>query len=146
MEKDSFYNNYNHIFMIVLFFIGIILTSVSWTIDSKLQDTECKSTSLKTSNKLVLTIGITLIVSSISFFTCTSYTDASFSSQSLTVYISSMLVLGIILIALGSIISAESVNECVNSGNASNIWGLGLFIILLCGGYFYLKFKNIKKI
>jgi hypothetical protein len=146
MANYDFYNNYNHIFMIVLFFIGIILTTVSWDIDSKLQETECKSQSLKTSNKLVLTIGITLIVSSISFFTCTSYTDAKFEERSLSVYIISMTILGIVLIALGSIISSESNESCANKGNPSNIWGIGLFIVLLSLGYFYLKFKNIKKL
>ena len=146
MANYSFYNNYNHIFMIVLFFIGIILTTVSWSIDSKIQDKPCKSESLKTANKLVLTIGITLIVSSISFFTCTSYTDIKFEERSLSIYVISMTILGIVLIALGSIISSESVNECSNSGNPSNIWGSGLFIVFLSLGYFYLKFKNIKKI
>lgn len=146
MAKDSFYNNYNHIFMIVLFFIGIILTTVSWSIDSKLQETECKSQSLKTSNKLVLTIGVALIVSSISFFTCTSYTDAKFEEYSLTAYVISMLVLGVILISLGSIIGSESTGACANTGNPSNIWGIGLFIVLLSLGYFYLKFKNVKKL
>ena len=146
MTNNNFYNNYNHIFMIVLFFIGIILTTVSWSIDNKLQDKDCKSASLKSSNKLVLTIGITLIVSSISFFTCTSYTDAKFKDSSLTAYVIIMTVLGIVLIALGSIISSESVDNCANTGNASNIWGIGLFIVLLSLGYFYLKFKNIKKI
>jgi hypothetical protein len=57
-----------------------------------------------------------------------------------------MLSLGVILIILGSIISADSNQNCQNKGNPSNIWGIGLFIVLLSIGYFYLKFKNIKKV
>ena len=54
--------NYNHLFMIIIFFIGVVLFSISWNIDEKLQDTTCTNKPLKTSNKLVLCIGTILIV------------------------------------------------------------------------------------
>ena len=78
MVKQDESINYNHLFMIIIFFIGIVLFSVAWNIDEKLQNTQCTSTSLKTSNKLVLCIGTILIVFSLSFFSCSVYCDKTF--------------------------------------------------------------------
>ena len=70
--------NYNYVFMISILIIGIILFSVSWDIDNILQKSNCKSSSLKTSNKIVLCISVALIVSSLSFFKCSSQKNTPF--------------------------------------------------------------------
>lgn len=136
-------NNYTKIFMFALFIIGFILTYVSWDIDSKIQNLDCKSSSLKTSNKIVLCIGIILITSTLSFYACSESCDKTIIGFRYTYYISIMLLLGIALIILGAIISTESAKEnCENAGNPSFIWGLGIIILLSCSFYFFNKYKN----
>ena len=129
--------------MISILLIGLILFSVSWDIDNILQKSNCKSSSLKTCNKIVLCISVSLIVSSICFFQCSSQKNKPFNIENLNLYIMSMFLFGIILIILGSIISAQSVNECVNLYNTTTVWGLGVFIILFSGGI--LAYKNYSK-
>ena len=86
--------NYNHLFMIIIFFIGVVLFSISWNIDEKLQDTTCTNKPLKTSNKLVLCIGTILIVFSLSFFGCSVYCDKTFDSgPSLLIHVASIFIL-----------------------------------------------------
>lgn len=146
MVKQDESINYNHLFMIIIFFIGIVLFSVAWNIDEKLQNTQCTSTSLKTSNKLVLCIGTILIVFSLSFFSCSVYCDKTFDTgPSLLIHIASIFVLGILLVIMGSIISTNSINTCVNSGSPTTIWGLGIILVLISLTYFFMKFKNTKK-
>ena len=135
--------NFNNIFIGVMLILGIILFYTSWEIDSKLQEKRnCVSTSLKTSNKIVLCIWLTLIVTSLSFFTCSKVTDSNF-NFSLEVYIGLVTILGLILVVLGSIISGSARDACEVSGT-SIIWILGL-LITACGiFYFNKKFEIIK--
>ena len=126
--------NYNYIFTMLILMIGVILFFVSWDIDNKLQNTDCKSTSLKTCNKIVLCVSVALIVSSLSFFKTASKLSVSSGSNKINLYTIFMFLFGIILIVLGSIISTQSVGLCVNSSNISSIWGLGAFIVLFSGG------------
>lgn len=126
--------NYNYIFMMLILIIGLILFFVSWDIDNKLQNSDCKSTSLKTCNKIVLCISVALIVSSISFFRCSTKVNISSGSGKINLYTLFMFLFGVVLIVLGSIISTQSVGVCVNSYNITSIWGLGAFIVLFSGG------------
>lgn len=135
--------NYNHIFMIVMLFMGILLFYNSWNIDSTLQDKDCKSVQLKTANKVVLCIGLTLIVSSISFFTCTSLSGSKPQEFNFIYYVIALSILGILLIVLGSVMIAgsEEIN-CQNYGNPSMVLVLGIIIALACGGYFYYAYRR----
>ena len=133
------------IFMIIIFIIGIILTVVSWDIDAKIQKLNCQSSSLKTSNKIVLCIGVTFIVSSLSFYVCSTKCGSVIRGFNYMFYILTMLLLGIALIVLGSIISSESSKpECQNSGNPSTIWGLGVIITLLCLAFLFIRYRDNK--
>ena len=135
--------NYNHIFMTILLFIGLILIGISWNIDSNLSTTNCKSYSLKTANKFVMIIGVMFFTSSICFFGCTSKCSTVIKEFNFMIYVLSMFVLGVILIILGSIISAQSnsVAEC-STADATSIWVLGLLIVLTCVGYTGYKYKK----
>ena len=137
--------NYNHFFMFFILFIGIILTYISWDIDNKLQqNSECASANLKNSNKLVLVIGVTFVVSALSFFTCSTNCSNVITAFNFIYYIIALFVLAILLIVLGSIISAESTKSgCSGANSASSIWILGLIIMIICLTYFYYKYKNI---
>ena len=138
--------NYNHAFMIFVFFIGIILFSISWNVDEKLQNTTCTSKPLKTCNKLVLCIGTILMAFSLSFFGCSAYCDKTFDSgPSLLIHVASLFVLGILLTVLGGIINANSIDDCSNSAPSSSIWLLGVLLTIMSVVYFYMKFKNVKR-
>ena len=131
--------------MIIIFFIGVVLFSISWNIDEKLQDTTCTNKPLKTSNKLVLCIGTILIVFSLSFFGCSVYCDKTFDSgPSLLIHVASVFILGILLTILGGIIKSNSIDNCSNSGASSTIWIFGVLLIIISIIYFYMKFKNTK--
>ena len=134
---------YNHVFMGVVFTIGAVLTTVSWDIEAKLENTPCNSSSLKTANKLALVIGIIFITSSLSFFGCSYNCQSVMTGYNLGTYLISLFLLGIMLIVLGSIISASSVDACMNTGSPASIWGMGLLIVLTCLLYFYLKYKSM---
>ena len=136
---------YNHIFMGIIFIIGAILTTVTWDIESKLEDKNCNSTSLKTANKLALIIGVILITSSLSFFGCSYRCENVMSGFNFISYILSLTVLGIALIIIGTTISATSIDNCSNSGSPASIWGLGVIIVMSCIIYFYLRHKNTIK-
>jgi hypothetical protein len=77
----------------VIFVIGLIVTTTSWDIDSKLQDKNCTSSSLKTANKLALIIGVIFISSSLSFFGCSYKCQSVMSGLNITVYLTSLLIL-----------------------------------------------------
>ena len=134
---------HNHIFMGLIFVIGLIITTTSWDIDSKLQDKNCTSSSLKTANKLALIIGVIFITSSLSFFGCSYKCQSVMSGLNITVSLTSLLILGIILIVLGSIISSASTGACVNDGSPISIWGLGLLIVLSCLYYFFSTYRHM---
>jgi len=137
--------NYNQLFMIFVFIIGIVLFSISWNVDEKLQNTTCTSKPLKTSNKLVLCIGTILISFSLSFFGCSTYCDKTFESQSSLIHVASVFILGILLTVLGGIINTNSIDDCSNSASSSTIWILGVLLTIISVLYFYMKFKNVKR-
>ena len=124
---------YNQIFMGIIFTIGLVLTTVAWDIESKLEKKNCLSSSLKTSTKLCLMIGVIFITSSISFFGCSYKCGSVMGGYSIGVYIITLFVLGIILIVLGSLISASSSTEnCESNSSYSSIWAIGVFMVLTC--------------
>jgi magnesium-transporting ATPase (P-type) len=145
MTKDIKFNfSFNHFFMMVIFIIGFILFHTSWNIDTQLQEkTSCDSKILKTHNKIVLCLGLTLIISSLSFFTCSTYSDKTFSDLSLEIYVGSIAVLGLFLIYFGIQISSSATGGCSVTGG-STVWLLGLFILFSSIYYFYRKLKINK--
>lgn len=145
MTKDIKFNfTFNNFFMIVIFIIGFILFHTSWNIDAQLQEkNSCDSKTLKTHNKIVLCLGLTLIVSSLSFFTCSSYSDKTFSDLSLEIYVGGITFLGILLIYFGLKISGNATGDCAVTGG-STIWLLGLFILFAGLYYFNRKLQVIK--
>lgn len=135
---------YTQVFMITLFIIGIILTIVSWNIDSNLENKVCKSKTLKTLNKIVLCIGIIFIVSSIWFYLCSRKCKNSIHGLHYILYIYAMLILGFVLIILGAIITSESNKyiECNNKKDPPVIWILGTVITITSLVSIYNTYKN----
>jgi len=119
----------------VLFLIlGVITYYISWNIDSSIAETQCKSSSLKTANKLLLTISVILIsISSLSLLGCD-----QLSTKNKIIYSSVLIVLGILLITLGSIIVSNSGSDssCSSAHGKGAEWVIVAGIVLLIGsGY-----------
>ena len=135
--------DYNHVFMTVLLFVGLILITISWNIDNNLETTNCKSTQLKTTNKLVMIIGTAFFVSALSFFGCSQRCGNVLMGCNVGVYVLFMTLLGITLIILGAIISSQSSMPGCSMADATSIWVLGIVIVLVCLFYFGNKYKHI---
>ncbi len=146
-------NEMNLISMIFVFFmmiIGGVLTYLSWKTDEKIETTTygCKSSLLKTANKIILCLGIAIATASIAFFACNYSCGNKIAGFNYKYYIIMLLILGITLITLASIIINEEKREdChVKSGNAGIILGLGIFIVLACIGYYAYEMNLISYI
>lgn len=132
------------IFYALCLILGIITYYISWNIDSSIQETTCKSSSLKTSNKLLLTVSVMLItISSLSLIGCD---QLSISNK--IVYSSIIIIFGILLITLGSMIIAGSkTNGCTNAQSQGTTWIIiiGLLIVFGSGYDLYSDIKTPVK-
>lgn len=143
-------NSQNASFMILIFLIGILITIASWGVDNQLKDKACTSTKLKNSNQTVRVIGLTFIVSAVSYFICVfrcncddepSAIEAEEGKVKLALYgyLLFLFVSGIILIVSGSIIENEAKGECKDAEKHSYIiWRTGLALAIgsfLIGGF-----------
>jgi len=139
-------NKANAAFMVFIGFLGFILTYASWSIGNKLNEKACTSSNLKNSNHAVGILGMTGIVSCISYFICVMRCGCDEVSVSQNTglaiygYISFILVIGITIIVLGSIIDVESKGQCKEASKYSGIiWGIGVALVLFSAGFFGFK-------
>jgi hypothetical protein len=101
------YKNPSNLFAMAVLVIGITNLIVSWNLDNDIRKFEatncnaCKSEELKTSNKILLCLSIFMITSSLYFLV------AGCSKWFFDYYLTGMIVIGIILVVLGSIISQK---------------------------------------
>lgn len=135
------------IFMFMIFVIGIVLTYSSWNIDSNLESKTCTDVSLKRSNKGVFVIGISFIVSALSFAICEHSKGSSGGGfePGMGVYSIFLLLLGIVLVVLGSIISSKSKGACKDAKSYSKtIWLMGVLMVLMSGSYIGMQIYGAK--
>ena len=129
----------NKLFMTFLLLLGVILTSLSGDVSSKLSAKKCVSSKLKSANQVVMVTGITLIVSSISFFVCLSKCGCSSRNDNPAIlgYLVFSILLSILLTVLGSIIKSESKGECSSADkSAAGILYTGVTMLVILSGYF----------
>jgi hypothetical protein len=131
-------------FMFIIFVTGLFLTVHSLKIESSLDKANCKDVNLKRSNRAVMMIGITFIVSSISFTVCVNKCECGPGGYSMNFYLISSLILGIILIVLGSIMIDGSKNKNCSpaKGSSKIILFVGLLIFASTTGYLYFENKD----
>ena len=134
--------NYNHVFMTFIFFIGLILTVFSWRVDTDATLNKCNSEELRLLNKITLSIGISFITSSASFFIC-SYSCNYSNSQgySLYVYMLAMFLLGVGIIVT-SALTLTTANCPAISSDVNIILGLGILITSISLFYFIISVKK----
>ena len=143
-------NKGNTVFMLFIGFLGVLLTYASWSISAKLNEKTCTSSNLKNSNQAVNLLGLSGIISCVSYFICVSRSvcdkDTEDKSSGLAIYgyLSFVLVIGIMIIVLGSIIEVESKKECKGVSKYSGIiWGTGVGLVLFSLSFF--GFNGYKK-
>lgn len=125
----------SNIFMGLIIIVGIVTFFISWNTDKDLQTESCASTSIKTANKLVLCLSTAMIICPILFWVGNCENPESIHYKW---YIYMSLVLGILLLVLGSIISHESTkNKCKVGSHPEWIWILGLIITIFSVGIIY---------
>lgn len=139
-------NKGNAAFMIFIGFLGFILTYASWNIGNKLNKKACLSSDLKNSNHVVGVLGMTGIVSFISYFICVLRCGcdktSSYQSSGLGIYgyLFFVFVIGITVIVLGSIIEKESKGECKQASKYTGmIWGTGVCLVIFSTSFFGFK-------
>ena len=122
LTKESLY---------VLFLIlGLSTYIISWNIDSSIATSTCKSSALKTSIKLLITISSLLVaISLLSLLGC------DLSTHNKLIYSLITILLGILLIILGIIIviNSGSSSSCSQTRGEGAIWII-VFGIIVIGG------------
>jgi len=126
-------NSYGAAFTITMLFLGVVLVYISWDLDGKLRD--CNDMALKNSNKLILALGSMLFAFSLASLRC-SRAD----SVGVPFYLIVSMILGVVLLVLGSIVTARSTGTCFNSGSPSIVWIIGVVMILGSGFGLYNKY------
>jgi hypothetical protein len=132
------------IFTTIILFIGIILTGLSASIDSKLKD-KCNNKDLLRANKWIFIIALVSLGltfgGSICRLSCTCSGAVIFKPR---FYLMIVLALGIAIIALGITIETNAKNSCIDvAKQASSVTLLGGILIGLCIlGYMFLYYSK----
>lgn len=143
------------IFAVFLIIIGIITLLISFNIDKTINDNQkdCTSKDLRNSNIGVMITSTVLVCLSASYIGCITRCDCKqlknidkYVTGNPTYFSMLLMILGIVLIAFGSIISKNS-DKCSDVKSKSKyIWGMGLFVLLISIVMIVLCFlKNKKK-
>lgn len=136
----------NSVFMLFIFFIGFFLTYLSWGLQSSInKTTTCKDISLKNSIQGVMVIGLTFIVSSLSYIVCVNTCNSkSNGNMNTTIYLAFTMSLGVVLIVLGSIlVNGSKKDSCPISKSSCNaILTFGIVITFSCLIYMGVNYKN----
>ena len=130
---------FNSIFMSLMLILGLVLVYISWDTDAKL--IACGNQTLKNANKILLVLGTAMVAFSIAYFRVSLGYECL--EYDMTTYLVMITILGIILIVLGAVITANSKGTCVNTGGSNIVWILGTFMVVLCAVVFYLNRQYI---
>lgn len=129
----------NQIFALAILVLGVIMLVTNFQIDNALRGQSCDDTHLNNANKGILVLAVSAIVSSLSYMVCVSRCQGGGQTVFETeMYAGFALLLGIVLVALGSVINnrAGAVTECVRAKHhATVVISLGAIMIVVAGGY-----------
>lgn len=132
------------IIMLSMYISGIVLYWNSLSVQKKLEDNKsCSSTAIRKANQGVAFIGVLLIVMPLTLYVNSLKTREpdifdTADAMSMSAFI---LLLGIVLISLGSTTKGASTGNCKDVGSHL-VWVIGLLMILLSVGSFALDYKN----
>lgn len=135
----------NQLFAIGMFILGIILIVLNFQIDSSVHSTQCVDTQLQNCNKGILVLGTAAIVASASYLGCQIKSGSGQSIITTEMYASFCLVLGIVIVVLGSIMQsrANKSTSCTKAKNKTTpVIILGSLMIVIAGGYLSLYVYN----
>jgi hypothetical protein len=134
----------NNLLIGVILILGVFMVFESLSISKKIKS-DCDSNKLRNSNRGVLMIGTTFVVLAVSFAICnySSPSGTTTGTKEANFVVGFALILGIVLISLGSIISSESKKtDC--SASASSIYTVGIVMFLSCSIYIGNEVYNVK--
>ena len=130
---------FNQLFSLVILVLGIVMLVTNFQVDNALRGKQCNDTALNNANKGILVLAVTAIVSSLGYMAClTKCTSGVGSVYETEVYVGFSLLLGIVLIALGSIVHnrAAAVMDCSAAKHHTTLLiTVGVIMTVLSGGY-----------
>jgi len=132
--------------MLTMYILGIVLYFHSLNIQKNLENTKkCSSAAIRKANQGIAFLGLLLIIMPLSLFInslkcggCNIFDTADTMHSAIFI-----LLLGIVLISLGSTTRGASNGDCKDVDASNVVWIVGLLMILLSGGVLYaFRFKN----
>lgn len=127
--------------MALVFIVGVILTWISINVEDSARTGGC-SKALTHSVRGILVIGITFVVSALSFGVCRYKSTRASQGVPLMVYGGFVLILGIILTVLGSVIKSQAdkgdnPDACKKAADRANwVIVMGVLMVVACIGYY----------
>ena len=129
----------NQLFSLVILVLGIVMLVTNFQVDNALRGKQCNDTALNNANKGILVLAVTAIVSSLGYMACLAKCNSGVGSVYETeVYVGFSLLLGIVLISLGSVVHnrAAAVGDCSSAKHHTALLiTLGVIMTVLSGGY-----------
>ena len=128
----------HQLFAIAILILGIVMLVTNFQVDNALRGSHCNDTSLNNSNKGILILAVAAIISSLGYLACLAKCGAGDTVYETEVYVGFSLLLGIVLIALGSVVHnrAASIPDCANAKHHTTLLiTIGAIMTTLSGGY-----------
>ena len=129
----------NQLFAISILVLGLIMLVTNFQIDNALRGQNCEDVALNNANKGILVIAVAAIVSSLSYMACIAKcSDTGENILETELYAGFTLVLGIVLISLGSVVNsrAGAVPSCAAAKHHSGLLvTIGVIMTVVAGGY-----------
>jgi len=134
------------VFTTILFLIGVFLLWINFSID-KHSDQTCLSDKVRQANKVILAIGVSYIILSLTYATCKLKCNCDKVDVDDNLHFLFLAVTSIVLIILGSIINVSSKkNSCEKDTQIYSAFTVtsAVLMLVITGGAFYIDKKNIK--
>ena len=129
----------NQLFCLAILILGIVMLVTNFQVDNALRGKQCTDSALNNANKGILVLAVTAIVSSLGYMACLSKCTSGVGSVYETeVYVGFSLLLGIVLIALGSVIHNRAAKEmsCESAKHHTTLLvTIGVIMTVISGGY-----------
>ena len=129
----------NQLFSLAILVLGVVMLVTNFQIDHALRGQHCEDVALNNANKGILVLAVAAMVSSLAYMTCAvKCSDKAETVLATELYAGFVLVIGIVLISLGSIVNsrAGAVSDCAAAKHHANaVITLGVIMTVVCGSY-----------
>lgn len=129
----------NQLFALCVLILGLVMLVTNFQIDHSLRQQHCEDDALNNANKGILVLAVAAVVSSLAYMACAAKCSGLEETVLATeLYAGFALVLGIVLISLGSVINsrAGAVPSCASAKHHANtVITIGVIMTVACGSY-----------